>query len=51
MLIFFFLVAVRFHTAFFASESETVNKTTCVLKVIHSLVHLFIRTRVRFEED
>ncbi len=50
MLIFLF-GAVRFHTALFASEPETVNKTTRVLKVIHSLVHPFNRLRVRLEAD
>ncbi len=39
------------HTALFASEPETVNKTTHVLKVIHSLVHPFNRTRVNLEAD
>ncbi len=43
--------AVRLHTALFASEPETVNKTTHALKVIHSLVHPFNRTRVRLEPD
>ncbi len=51
MLIFVLFGAVRFHTALFASEPETVNKTTRVLKVIHSLVHPFNRTRVRLEAD
>ncbi len=46
---FFFVGAVRFHTALFASNPETVNKTTRVLKVIHSLVHPFNCTRVRLE--
>ncbi len=39
--------AVCFHTVLFAS----VNKTTRVLKVIHSLVHPFNCTRVRLEPD
>ncbi len=43
--------AVCFHTVLFASEPKTVNKTTRVLKVIHSLVHPFNRTRVRLEPD
>ncbi len=51
MLIFFFFGAVRFHTALFASEPETVNKTTHVLKVIHSLVHPFSCTRVGLDAD
>ncbi len=38
--------AVRYHTALFASESETVNETTHVLMVIHLLVYPFNRTRV-----
>ncbi len=42
---------VHFHTALFASEPEIVNKTTRVLKVIHSLVHPFSRTRVCLEAD
>ncbi len=42
---------VCFHTALFASEPETVNKTTRVLRVIHSLVHPFNRTRVNLEDD
>ncbi len=50
MLIFLF-GAFRFHTALFASEPETVNKTTRVLKVIHSLVHPFNRLRVHLEAD
>ncbi len=33
-----FVVFVCFHTALFASEPETVNGTTCVLKVIHSTI-------------
>ncbi len=41
MLIFFFFGAVCFHTALFASEPETVNKTTRVLKVIHSTIPEF----------
>ncbi len=32
MLIFLGFVAVRFHTSLFASETETVNKTTHVLR-------------------
>ncbi len=48
---FFWFGAVRFHTALFASEPETVNKTTRVLKVIHSLVYPFNRTRVSLEAD
>ncbi len=44
-------LTVRFHTALFASEPEFVNKTTRVLKVIHSLVHPFNRTRVCLEAD
>ncbi len=47
----FLFGAVRFHTALFASEPEIINKTTRVLKVIHSLVHPFNRTRVRLEAD
>ncbi len=43
--------AVCFHTALFASEPETVIKTTCVLEVIHSLVHPINCTRVRLEAD
>ncbi len=46
-----FFGAVRFHTALFASEPETVNKTTHMLKLIHSLVHPFNRTKVRLEAD
>ncbi len=51
MLILFGLVHVRFHTALFASQTETVNKTTSVLKVIHSLVHPLHQTRVCLEPD
>ncbi len=49
--LFFLFGAVHFHTALFAREPETVNKTTRVLKVIHSLVHPFNHTRVRLEAD
>ncbi len=41
--------AVRYHTALFASEPETVNEITHVLMVIHSLVYPFNRTRERTE--
>ncbi len=51
MLIFFLFGEIRFHTALFASEPETVNKTTRVFKVIHSLIHPFNRTRVHVEAD
>ncbi len=49
---FFFWVwcgVVRLHTVLFVSEPETVNKTTCVFKVIHTLVHPFNHTRVSLE--
>ncbi len=42
---------IPFHTALIASEPEIVNKTTRVLKVIHSLVHPLNRTRVGLEAD
>ncbi len=42
----FWFVVVRLHTVLFVSEPETVNKTTCVFKVTHTLVHPFNRTRV-----
>ncbi len=46
-----YFCAICFHTALFASEQETVNKTICVLEVIHSLVHPFNHTRVSLEAE
>ncbi len=48
---FFWFGAVRLHAVLFVSEPETVNKTTCVFKVTHTLVHPFNRTRVSLEVD
>ncbi len=42
---------VRFHPALFASEPETVNKISRVLKVLHSLVYSFNHTRTNLEAD
>ncbi len=42
---------IPFHTALIASEPEIVNKTTRVLKVIHSLVHPLNRTWVGLDAD
>ncbi len=47
----FLFSAVYFQTALFASEQETVYKTTRVLMVIHSLVHPLNCTRVSLEAD